>query len=209
MDLDAAATELSPAWQAAATSTLVSHGACCVQARAWLLASARSFDFARSDRATFSAPRWLTRRYVWGPTRWPISWCEAVKAKTIDCGVFAVFAREIFRAKGIEAYGGQVIRSYDAASLAHWRAKWARHPEAFPWIGEDQVFHEIVVVRSGRDTARIYDPTDGIWLDSGTFSGHYGHVAIRGDNPIPLDWGATRLRRGQWTALGRAPRLDA
>src|SRR5215831_12528626 len=87
-------------WARASGSTLVDHGPCCARARAWLVAMGRSHDFASTDGLTFAAPRW------------PIAWCEAVKAASIDCGVFAAFALEIFRAKGIEAYSGQVLRTY-------------------------------------------------------------------------------------------------
>src|SRR5262245_48209268 len=100
------------AWMQASVSTLTDHGPCCARARAWLIAMARSHDFASTDGLTFAAPRWLTKRWIWGPTRWPIAWCEAIKAETIDCGVFGVFALEIFRAKGLEAYPGQVLRTY-------------------------------------------------------------------------------------------------
>src|SRR5215467_8611841 len=88
-------------WVRASGSVLAHHGPCCDRARAWLIAMARSQDFACTDGLTFAAPRWIARRWVWGPTRWPIAWCEAVKAEKIDCGVFAAFAREIFRAKGV------------------------------------------------------------------------------------------------------------
>ena len=92
-------------WQAATPSTLIDHGACCARARDWLVATSRSMDFASTDGFMLSAPRWLTHRFGWGPTRWPISWCEAVRQKTIDCGIFAAFAREIFSAKGLAVQG--------------------------------------------------------------------------------------------------------
>src|SRR4051794_34857828 len=99
-------------WARASASTLAHHGPCCDKARAWLIAMGRSHDYASTDGLAFAAPRWLAKRYTWGPTRWPIGWCEAVRATSIDCGVFAVFALEVFRAKGVEAYAGQVLRSY-------------------------------------------------------------------------------------------------
>src|SRR5512146_2214587 len=97
-------------WRGASGSQLAHHGPCCERARAWLLAMARSHDFASSDGLAFAGPRWLTRRFEWGPMRWPAAWCEVVRAQTIDCGAFAAFALEIFRQKGIEAYPAQVLR---------------------------------------------------------------------------------------------------
>lgn len=82
-------------WARASVSTLAHHGACCDRARGWIVAMARSHDFAATDGLDYTAPRWLTRRWRWGPTRWPIAWCEAVRAEAIDCGVFAAFAVEI------------------------------------------------------------------------------------------------------------------
>jgi hypothetical protein len=115
--------------------------------------------------------------------------------------VFAVFARAIFAAKGLKVHGGQVIRQQDAATVAHWREKWAQNPEAFPWIGQEHVFHEIVAVQINEDEVKIYDPTDGYWLDSEICAGHNSHIAIRIDSPRTFAWGKTRLGRGQWTKI--------
>src|SRR5262249_43282083 len=141
-----------------AGSTLTDHGPCCARARAWLIAMARSHDFASTDGLTFAAPRWLTKRWSWGPTCWPIAWCEAIKATTIDCAVFGAFALAIFRAKGLETYPGQVLCSYAEESTAHWHHKWASLPGAFDWGGRRVVCHEICVVRVNGNQARVYDP---------------------------------------------------
>ena len=189
------------AWMQASVSTLTDHGPCCARARAWLIAMARSHDFASTDGLTFAAPRWLTKRWTWGPTRWPIAWCEAIKAETIDCGVFGVFALEIFRAKGLDAYAGQVLRTYAEESTAHWRHKWASLPGAFDWIRGRVVYHEICVVRVNGNQARVYDPTDGVWLDPEIYRGHGGHIAIRAELPRALKWGPHTLVHGQWTEM--------
>jgi hypothetical protein len=188
-------------WARASGSSLTHHGACCDRARAWLVAMGRSHDYASTDGLTFAAPRWLTQRWTWGPTRWPIAWCEAVNAAEIDCGVFAVFALEIFRAKGIVAYPGQVLRTYVEESTTHWRHKWAGLPGAFDWIGARVVFHEVCVVQVAAHEVRVYDPTDGIWLEPGVRGGHGGHVAIRAELPVALDWGKHTLVNGQWTEM--------
>ncbi len=188
-------------WVRASGSKLAHHGPCCARARSWLVAMGRSHDFASTDGLAFSAPRWITRRWTWGPTRWPIGWCEAVRAPTIDCGVFMAFPLEIFRAKGVEAYPGQVLRSYAEESTTHWRHKWAALPGAFNWIGSQVVYHEVCVVRLGRNEARIYDPTDGIWLEPSIRAGHGGHIAVRAELPVAMKWGGLVLVNGQWTEM--------
>lgn len=188
-------------WARASVSTLTHHGACCDRARNWLVAMARSHDFAATDGLLYAGPCWLTQRWQWGPTKWPIAWCDAVRAETVDCGVFSAFAVEIFRAKGLEAYQGQVLRHYAEASAVHWRHKWAAMPEAFNWIGRHVVYHEICVLRVGRHEARVFDPTDGVWLEPGIRAGHGAHLAIRAELPEALSWGGHRLVNGQWTEM--------
>jgi hypothetical protein len=190
-----------PEWVRASVSVLGRHGACCDRARAWLAAMGRSHDFAATDGLAFAGPRWLTERYAWGPTRWPLAWCDAVRARTIDCGVFSVFALEIFRAKGIEAFPGQVLRICAAERTTHWRRKWSAIPEAFNWIGSRVVYHEVNVVRVTEADARVYDPTVGVWLDPAIKTGHGGHIAIRAELPVALSWGGHKLVNGQWTKL--------
>jgi len=55
------------AWMRAPESMLTDHGPCCARARAWLIAMARSHDFASTDGLTFAAPSWLNQRWTWGP----------------------------------------------------------------------------------------------------------------------------------------------
>jgi hypothetical protein len=191
-------------WRQVSGSTLAHHGACCERARAWLIAMGRSYDFASTDGLAFAGPRWITQRWAWGPVRWPVAWCEAVKADTVDCGVFGAFALELFRAKGIEAYPGQLLRTCAEERISHWRRKWDALPTAFNWIGTRVVYHEVSVVRVGPGEAHVYDPTEGFWLEPGAQPGHHGHLAIRAEIPTPLRWGAHELVGGRWTET--APR---
>ncbi|MFO0675444.1 MAG: hypothetical protein U0169_02845 [Polyangiaceae bacterium] len=191
-------------WLRPPVSELAHHGECCERARRWLLARSRSAEFSVTDGVDHVAPRWLADRFTWGPTTWPAAWCDVVSAETIDCGVFAAFAREIFRANGTVAYGGQVLRHYDRASLGHYRKKWAAVPGAFDWIDEDEVYHEVCIVRVGGTEVRVYDPTDGVWLDPRVTRGHGSHVALRADVPVALRWGPHTIVRGQWITLDGA-----
>src|SRR5215469_12920868 len=62
-------------WRQVSGSTLAHHGPCCDRARAWLTAMGRSYDFSSTDGLAMAGPRWITQRWAWGPTRWPIAWC--------------------------------------------------------------------------------------------------------------------------------------
>jgi hypothetical protein len=190
-----------PEWMRPPVSVLGRHGACCDRARAWLAAMGRSHDFAATDGLAFAGPSWLTERYTWGPTRWPLTWCDAVGARTIDCGVFSAFSLEIFRAKDIEAFPAQVLRNVAAEIRPHWRRKWSTIPEAFNWIGSRLVYHEVNIVRVSEADARVYDPTVGVWLDPAINAGHGGQIAIRAELPVALSWGGHKLVNGQWTKL--------
>ncbi len=130
----------------------------------------------------------------------------------IDCGVFAAFAREIFAAKGLRVYQGQVLRAHAKECTSHWRAKWAELPGAFNWIDDGLVYHEVVVVDlpshqpapGELPQALIYDPTDGVWLDPTITRGHGSHLAVRADVPAARVWGEQLLAPKQWVELAHA-----
>jgi hypothetical protein len=160
----------------------------------------RSFDFAHTERQRHYGPRFLSQLYKWGPSPWPLAWCDAVRRKTIDCGVFAAFAREIMRAKGMEVYPGQIVQRFDAVSTEHWRRRWQGERSAFQWIGEQHVYHEVVIVKTGPESAEIYDPTDGAWLDAAD-RGPGQVIAVRSEAPGTLAWGNHPLVNERWSDL--------
>ncbi|MDP8916647.1 MAG: hypothetical protein M3M95_05515, partial [Pseudomonadota bacterium] len=61
-------------WDQWPASALSHHGgACCDIAREWVLAT----DFSQlGDAAALTGPRWLRQKYPWGPSPWPMHWCE-------------------------------------------------------------------------------------------------------------------------------------
>lgn len=54
-------------------------GSCCRIARQWFECMARA-----AMRSWGPEPRWITERWKWGPTVWPIHWCEAVTSHELD-----------------------------------------------------------------------------------------------------------------------------
>jgi hypothetical protein len=162
------------------------------------------------------APAWLTKLFHWGPSEWPISWCELVREKTLDCGVLAALAREVFRAQGHEAHPAQALLMYNGACTEHWRKYWKVEPrkpeprkverlrvrrELFPWIGDQVVYHELCLIERSDGTARIYDSTWGTWLEPDFRPGFGGLLAVRTECPRLLSWGNRTLSCGEWTQV--------
>src|SRR5574342_271092 len=80
-------------WKVQPPSQLVDHGHdCCRVARAWLVSLDYSLDSVLASADRFRGPGWIRDRYPWGPSRWPLSWCEVVVAEQLDCGALTALA---------------------------------------------------------------------------------------------------------------------
>jgi hypothetical protein len=198
MNLVVADKETLRGWLEQPASELTDHGSsCCAGARAWLQAMATSYAFRHTDATEIAAPTFLAQRYKWGPTTWPIAWCEAVRAEAIDCGVFSALARAIWSAQGVECYGAQVMLLYGPQTTVHWRRRWAGQPGSFNWIDRDLVYHEVVIVVVG-GAAEVFDPSDGHWLSPAADAGYGAVVGIRSECPKALAWGRHTLAMDRW-----------
>ena len=81
-----------------------------------------SMDFSLLNAGNpLTGPRWLRHKYKWGPSRWPIHWCEAVEQKTLDCGALAALSHEIFINRGVTSFPVQLIHQYSEAPHASGR----------------------------------------------------------------------------------------
>src|SRR6187551_1969381 len=71
-------------WENFPASSISHHGQpCCEIAREWIT----GMDFSQLNAGhPLTGPRWLRKLFKWGPSQWPMHWCEAVKEKTLDCG---------------------------------------------------------------------------------------------------------------------------
>ena len=119
IERDVEARSCSAKWRDFPFSSLSHHGdACCDVAREWLLA----MDFAQLNGGDpMSGPRWMREKYEWGPSPWPMHWCELVERKIIDCGAHSALAHEAFTARGVTAFRAQFIQRYSPDALAQWR----------------------------------------------------------------------------------------
>jgi hypothetical protein len=134
-------------WQPSPASSLSDHGGrCCRLAREWVVA----YDFSQLGGApSLTGPRWIRHRYAWGPSRWPLHWCEAVREKTLDCGALAALAREVFAARGVESFPAQFIQQFSAEAARHWQKKWEGAGCAVRWIDDELIYHEGCAVLIG------------------------------------------------------------
>jgi len=172
------------------------------------MAQANELPRTRSQR--LAGPRWLNRRYQWGPSTWPMHWCEAATETTIDCGVFAALAREAFRLKGVAAYPAQVIRELNTESVAHFERLWSGRDGTFGWTADQHVYHEVTVIvlhdeaaQDGLPRAMVYDATDGHWIEPDGERGYGRDVAIRADLAESAAWGRYVLNE-QWAHVHAA-----
>ncbi len=220
MALDVVKKESSfQAWVEHPASHIVHHDArCCEEARMWFLGYARSMQISALSRYELRAPTWLSQLFTWGPSAWPIAWCELVKMKTLDCGVFAALAREAFTAQGFEAHPAQALLSFNPTCTTHWKGLWKKPPKnplpeplkdqkkekthaTFPWIGNEVVYHELCVLEMEGNQAKFYDSTWGNWFTPDQETGFGALLALRTECPRLLHWGDKIFSYGEWIDL--------
>jgi hypothetical protein len=194
-------------WRYLPASAILHHGQlCCRIAREWIF----STDYAQlNGEHPLTGPRWIRQKHAWGPSRWPISWCEAVEQKTLDCGALAALAHEIFTARGVTSYPAQFIQQYNEESYRHWQKKWEGEEIPTHWINDDLIYHEgcAVVVRDNE--IKLWDPSASWWVNPKQFSG-YGSVLVlrifasQIDSSTDFNWGTHRIVANQWQKIERA-----
>src|SRR4028118_555309 len=87
-------------------------------------------------------PRGLREKCEWGPSSWPMHWCEVVERKVIDCGAHAALAQEAFTARGVTAFRAQFVQRYSEDAASQWRTKWGADKVSDHWISDDVIYHE-------------------------------------------------------------------
>lgn len=191
-------------WRLFPNSHISHHGAsCCDTAHEWLLA----FDFAQlngGDRLT--GPRWIREHSAWGPSAWPIHWCEAVDAKVVDCGAHAAMAHEAFVARGVPAFRAQFVQRYGADASSSWRANWREKNVSDHWIDGDTIYHEGNAVLIGTDEVKLWDGSAGWWINPRGDGGYGSLVAVRiegqpNHHPEGLRWGAHSIPLNKWVEI--------
>lgn len=202
-------------------SVLAMHsGHCCKVVRAWFRTLARSMVALHPG-----PPMWIRERWEWGPTSWPVYWCDLAKRDKLDCGALAALAREAYLALGDEVRPAQLLERFDTTSIENWRSLWGA--EAEQWTFGDLAYHEAVALLAAPETRRlekeapaslirvnIWDPTDLHWVEGNSTTGLGSLVALRvcagqglakehselGD----FRWNGVCLRSSVWTVFSAA-----
>lgn len=196
-------------WQQFPNSYISHHGtACCHIAHEWLIA----FDFAQLNGGDpLTGPRWMREHSTWGPSAWPIHWCEAVDRHVLDCGAHAAMAHEAFVARGVRAFRAQFVQRYTAEAAVSWRQNWSRENVSDHWIDGDTIYHEGNAVLVANDEVKFWDGSAGWWINRRQDAGYGSLVAVRIDAdaegfPQGLRWGDRRIGLNEWVTVGAGTR---
>jgi hypothetical protein len=175
-------------------------------AREWVLA----MDYSQLNAGSpLTGPRWIRQKYTWGPSKWPIHWCEAIRRKTLDCGALAALAHEVFIARGVRSYPVQLIQQFTEHATQQWSKRWGAEDVAVQWIKEDLIYHEGCAISVGGTEIKIWDASAGWWVSPKQFGGYGGVVAVRvfsteADTPESFTWGAHRIVPNEWKRIETA-----
>ena len=194
-------------WRDVPRSVMADHGErCCRTAQEWFLA----MDYSHMGAGdVLTGPRWIRQRYTWGPTRWPLHWCEALEKKTLDCGALAALAQVAFLSRGVRCHTAQLIQRYTGDDSRNWRRNWEERDAGVSWIKDDLVYHEACAVEAGGAEVRIWDPTASWWVNPKQFEGYGSVLALRilvAEQPQvgQYTWGRHRIPPNQWHPLEHA-----
>lgn len=192
-------------WASFPVSCLSDHGTeCCQVARQWL----RAMDFAQLNGSDLlSGPRWIRQRFNWGPSPWPLHWCEALEAESVDCGAHAALAHEAFQARGLRTLRAQIVQRYDSNAVAQWRTRWGADGASDHWLSGNRIYHEVNAVVLDGNEIKLWDGSAGAWINPTQVTGYGSVAAIRISTPefnselTDLKWGKQIIPARAWHEL--------
>ena len=193
-------------WEHFPASYMSHHGsACCDIAREWII----GMDFSQLHGGNaLTGPRWLRNKFKWGPSKWPMHWCEAMKEKTLDCGALGALSHQLFLARGVRSFAAQLILEFNDASTRHWRETWSKENICAHWISDGLIYHEGCAVAVGENEIKVWDSTATWWVNPKQFGGYAGLVALRVFDPSgatdSFTWGKHVIPANKWTKIERA-----
>ena len=191
-------------WEHWRPAELSHHGrSCCEVVKEWVIATDLSLLGGGSE---LTGPRWLRHRFEWGPTRYPIHWCEIGRASVLDCGVHAALAHEIFLARGIRSFRAQMIQEYSENAAEQWQMRWEERDAITSWIDGVLIYHEGCATVTNGNVLKLWDPSSSWWVDPGTTAGYGSIRAVRIAGPIGaigFRWGCHALTANEWIVIGK------
>lgn len=199
LDIDAGITR----WNDFPCSTISHHGAaCCDVAREWIT----GMDFSQLNAGPpLTGPRWLRKKFKWGPSKWPIHWCEAVGEETLDCGALGALSHQLFLARGVRSFAAQFILEFNEVSTRHWSETWGAAGSGAPWISEGLIYHEGCAVAVTDNEIKLWDATATWWINPKQFGGYAGLLAVRVfDSQNVFTWGEHRIAANSWHKIEHA-----
>jgi len=182
----------------------VHEGPCCRAAREWFLATARSaFSLWGPE------PAWIGRRWSWGPTSWPLHWCEVVERRELDCGALAELAALAWSCTGANVWRVQLVEEAGQEWIEEWQTRWQAAATAPEWIWGERFYHEVVGIAAADSSLRLWDPSAGGWRAEPLESPTRRILAIRmlrlsgpGFSPQPgLSWRGIEVPVGRWSVV--------
>jgi hypothetical protein len=164
-------------WEKTSPSLISHHGRrCCALAREWFFAT----DLAQlNSESRLTGPRWVRQRFTWGPSPWPIAWCEIANRKILDCGALAALTHEIFLTRGVRSFRGQLIQEFSPEATSQWLNKWTADGTSVHWITPGLIYHEVCAVEMAPRVIRLWDPSAGWWADTRRVQGYGAVRALR------------------------------
>ncbi len=186
-------------WRELHPSVIYSHeGECCQIARAWFLAADASFT-ALGDA---NAPIWLRRFRPWGPAKWPSYWCELSSFKTWDCGHYAAVSAVLLERRGYEVMRVQLAQQATRSECQQWASMWLAARLAPTWVGDQIVYHEVCAILDAYQRARVWDPTENLWLSPTRTYAQAQNRGVRFVGPQRIvHWEDMEVTVGKWTSL--------
>ena len=190
-------------WRYSSPSLIAHHGKpCCATAREWLFSTDHS---QLGGEHKLMGPRWLRKKYKWGPSQWPMTWCHAVEQDSLDCGALAAMSRDVFSARSVVCYSVQLIQQYSEETTSHWSAKWTDHPASTHWIHGALIYHEACAVEIRPKEIRIWDPSSASWANPKQYGGYGSILALRLATDTvgvqTFSWGYHEIASGEWQIL--------
>lgn len=222
MYLDAVSTQSSPvyesvggncgrplfeAWEHWQPARVSHHGlACCEIVKEWIISTDQSLLNGGNE---MTGPRWIRHKFEWGPTRYPIYWCEIGRAKVLDCGVHAALAQEVFLARGVRSFRAQMVQEFTESAAAQWQLQWEDRDAITTWMDGDLIYHEGCTIVGPDGETKLWDPSAGWWIDARSTTGYGSLRALRivtMDGTERFDWGGRIVPANEWTVTEPSPK---